>query len=559
MKTYVKSFTAVTLSAMFILAMAGLVHAQRRDNREVRDAIRSLTSKIDSFDQGLTDQLRSSSASRDIVGEASSDIRALRSSVSDFQTSFDQKRETRDDANRIVDSARAINGFLVTYPQNRAIDNDWNSIRSQVERLTSSYGITPGWDDLNQAPGVRDQLYPVQKNTVRVGLSGTYSLDAAKSESLDDAIGNINITSSQRQDLKEKLDPPAQIAIDIRGDQVTLATSNASPVTIVADGRDKSEPDGKGATIRLKAALNGSDLVVSSLGGETDYTVTFTSLDSGRTLKVSRRMTTEYLDQTVFAESIYNKSDNNAGLGIDSGKNIDPRDREPRSSGNSTDQNGGYSDNDQGSSSTTDAYPSNGGSRNNGRPTVTGRTGDFVVPNGAIITATLESEINTNATQNNDRFRMTVQSPNEFRGATIEGYVSNVNRSGRATGRSNVTFNFEKITLANGKTYDFAGNLQSLTDQTGKLINVDSEGMVQGGNQTVQTAKRGGVGAGIGAIIGAIAGGGTGAAIGAAIGAGAGAGTVIAQGRSDIQLMKGSTMTIQSSSPIKQSSPPIDN
>ena len=148
---------------------------------------------------------------------------------------------------------------------------------------------------------------------------------------------------------------------------------------------------------------------------------------------------------------------------------------------------------------------------------------------------------------------MTVQSPNEFRGATIEGYISGVGRSGKVSGRSNVTFNFEKITLRNGKTYDFAGNLQSIKDQNGKTVKVDAEGAAKGGSQTTQTAKRGGVGAGIGAIIGAIAGGGTGAAIGAIIGAGAGAGSVIVQGRDDVQLQKGSTITVQSSSPIRQS------
>jgi hypothetical protein len=42
-----------------------------------------------------------------------------------------------------------------------------------------------------------------------------------------------------------------------------------------------------------------------------------------------------------------------------------------------------------------------------------------------------------------------------------------------------------------------------------------------------------------------------GAAIGAVIGGGAGAGSVIATGREDIRLLQGTTLTIQSSSPIR--------
>ena len=162
---------------------------------------------------------------------------------------------------------------------------------------------------------------------------------------------------------------------------------------------------------------------------------------------------------------------------------------------------------------------------------------------------TLDSEINTKASQSNDRFRLTVQSPDEFRGAVIEGYVSNVKRSGKVTGQSNITFNFERITLKGGQSYDFAGNLQEIRDSTGKMVPVDNEGSVRGKSQTSKTVMRTGVGAGIGAIIGAIAGGGSGAAIGAAIGGGAGAGSTIITGQEDLRLMKGSTITVASSSP----------
>jgi hypothetical protein len=577
MKNLLKLVPSVAMIAAMVFTSTISSTAQRRNDRDVKDAVGILSSKLDSFDSSLTYQLRSTSASRDIADEAADDITDVRSALRDFQSSYEQKRETRDDVDHLVSAAGQLDNFLQTNPQNRSIQNDWNTIRSQIERIASNYGVTVSWTSIDRAPGVRDQQYPVQKGSVVVGLTGTYSLDVSKSESLDDALGGIKVTSDQRQDLKDKLVSPAQIAIDVRGSRVTLATSNASPVTITADGSEKSEPDGTGASIRLKASLSGSDLTISSLGGETDYTVTFTSLDGGRSLKVSRRITTDYLDQTVFAESVYNKVDNNAGLGI-SVNNNDGSDvagtNDSRDTGNSTrrtsdNQNGGYSDNDQGTgvdNGGSPTYGGNGGNGRNGRSgsgrrqsgNITSRNGDFVVPNGEVITGTLESEINTSVSQDNDRFRMTVTSPDRFRGAVVEGYISGVSRSGRATGRSNVTLNFEKITF-NGKTYDFAGNLQSIVDQNGKPVKIDSEGTAQGGNQTVQTAKRGGIGAGIGAVIGAIAGGGSGAAIGAAIGAGAGAGTVIAQGRIDIRLTRGSTIVVQSSSPIRQGAEPNVN
>ena len=168
---------------------------------------------------------------------------------------------------------------------------------------------------------------------------------------------------------------------------------------------------------------------------------------------------------------------------------------------------------------------------------------------GVVITGVLENEINTKVSQNNDRFRLTVQSPVEYRGATVEGYISGVGRSGKVSGQSNITFNFERITFRNGQTYDFAGNLQGIKDTDGKTIKIDNEGTAKGDSQTKETVKRGGIGAGAGAILGAIIGGGKGAAIGAVIGGGAGAGSVIVQGKEDIRLMTGSTITVLSSSP----------
>ena len=307
-----------------------------------------------------------------------------------------------------------------------------------------------------------------------------------------------------------------------------MASSIASPVTFVADGSEKTETDASGRTVRLRASLKGQELTISSLGGESDYTVIFTPADSGRSLRVTRRITTEYLTQTVFADSIYQKTDAVAGLGIDNG---------------GQNSSGGWSSNDR-------------NQPNGNSPTIISpRTGEYVVPNGTIITGLLDGSIDTKVSQNNDRFRMTVQTPDEYRGAVIEGYLTGVGRSGRVSGSSNVTFNFEKITMRDGKSYDFSGFLQNIKDQNGKSVKIDNEGTARGGSQTRETAKRGGIGAGLGAIIGAIAGGGTGAAVGAIIGGSVGAGSVIVQGRGDFQLLKGSMLTVQASSPIKDDQP----
>lgn len=532
-------FSIYLAIGVVLLGAAAESQAQnRRNEREVRDIVRSLNSKVDDFQYSLNYRMQSGSADRDEAARVSRDLRGLQEKVREFQTNMDNRRENADDVRDIIEAARNIDQFLYDNRQNRKIDADWAAIKDLVERLASNYSVHPDWNDPGTSSGYPSGNQLPQNNSPRPdptprgrsstynnGLSGTYQLDAARSENIADIVSGSGARSdSQRQELEDKLEAPEQIALDVRGNQVTLATSNASPVTFIADGRDKTQ-DVNGRTMRVRVTMSGQVLTVSSLGGETDYTITFASEGGGRTMKVSRRVTTDYLDQTVFAESVYNKTDSVARLGINQGT--------------SPGDTGGYSTNDPGDSP-----------NNSGYPTVnSGRRGEYIVPNGTVISGTLENEINTRISQNNDRFKMTVQSPDEFRGATIEGYISGVGRSGKVTGRSNVTLNFERITLRNGQTYDFAGFLQSVKDQSGKEVKVDTEGAAKGESQTKETAKRGGIGAGIGAVIGAIAGGVKGAAIGAIIGGGAGAGSVAIQNNGDLQLGKGSTITVQSSSP----------
>ena len=79
---------------------------------------------------------------------------------------------------------------------------------------------------------------------------------------------------------------------------------------------------------------------------------------------------------------------------------------------------------------------------------------------------------------------------------------------------------------------------------------VDTEGTVRDSSQTKQTETRAAIGTAVGAIIGAIAGGGKGAAIGAIIGAGGGAGSVYVQGRNDLELGRGTELTIRAGAPL---------
>ena len=178
-----------------------------------------------------------------------------------------------------------------------------------------------------------------------------------------------------------------------------------------------------------------------------------------------------------------------------------------------------------------------------------GAVGSFIIPNGTEIVAVLNNDLSTQNVREGDRFTMTVRSPGQYEGATIDGRVMSVNRSGRVTGRSEMTLDFDSIRLRDGRSYSFAGILENVRTPNGDVVRVDNEGAVRDSDQTKTTVTRTAIGTAVGAIIGAIAGGGKGAAIGAVIGAGAGAGSVYIQGRDDLQLNAGTEVTVRATGP----------
>jgi hypothetical protein len=522
--------TQISAVAFALFAFASFAAAQRTNSKETRDIIRSVNLKLVDFENRLSFQLESSSTDRGTRDAVTGDVRDLQARLRGLDQDIVSRRDNRDTVNDVLDVASNVDAFMRNNRQYRGLDNDWSAIRSQLDRIASNYGITRNWvtnaarDDDRYRP--QNPPAPAYSESA---LTGTFQINPARSERIADVLSGARVGTSQRQELESKLEAPDEIALLVEGDQVTLASSKAAPVTVTADGRDKTEVS-NGRTVRVRSTLNGDKLTVSSNGGQTDYTITFETTDGGQTVKVTRRITTDYLRETIFAESVYTRTSTTAGLGI-----------RPNNDNNA----GGYSSSDPNDIPTRNPQPQ----RYPGNQYPSQRVGEFIVPNGTVLVGTLQTEVDTKVSQNNDRFTMVVDSPNEFRGAKIEGHLSGIDRSGRVLGRTMLTFNFDRITMPDGKAYDFAGQLQRLVDQTGRIVPVDNEGTARGKDKNRDTATRGGIGAGIGAIIGAIAGGGSGAAVGAIIGGSVGAGSVYVEGGGDMRLSRGTTMTVQSSSP----------
>ena len=497
--------------------VSGGVFEDRNNNYSLSDfQMRQLVDRLNlrsaTFSRNLRNDLNRSGYNDRSVDE-------VRRQLSDFETALTQLRNrvnsrqsSSSDARNVLERASYLNNYLTNRQLSNQTENSWSTLRPDLDQLASAFNIAWNWSTY---PGGNTGGYPGNTGGYgRRNLSGTFTLNSSRGDdvrrAVDDATRNLSLAERQRvyDSLLRRLDPPQMIAIDRRGNSITIASTRAPQINFVADGREQVETTNGGRSIRVRSTISGDTLTITRTGERAnDFTVTFDPSSDGRELVVTRSLYSDRINQPVTVRTYYDRTSDVAQLNV-------------------------YDTNREGVAV--------------GEPNP---TGTWVVPSGTEIVAVLNNDLSTQNAREGERFTMTVRSPGQYDGATLEGTVSSINRGGRISGRSEMTLDFDTIRLRDGSSHRFAGILETVRTPNGDVVRVDNEGAVRESDQTNKTVQRTAIGTAVGAIIGAIAGGGKGAAIGAVIGAGAGAGSVYVQGRNDVDLTAGTELTVRATGP----------
>ncbi len=510
---------STALSMTCVVLVAVMAQAQTRVYRGTHQTVRRLIVRIENRSTIFSNSIHdwTDRDSNNTVLPAGEDInlfvRDFDESVRRLHDRFDARQSTSADVQDVLNRAARVDVFVNRHTVDARSRNQWSLLRSDLNQLASAYNVS--WPRTSRTYPPNGNTYPPYGNTQsQFGnrLTGTYRVDSSRSDDARNAADRAtrNLAPSERRRVMDavtqRLEAPAELALNISGRNVTIASTRASQISFVADDREHVETNAGGRTVRSRASLSGDQLMVSTSGDRgNDFSVTFDSIDNGRRLSVTRRVYVQGLTSPVVVQSFYDKTSDVARFDI-------------------------YN------SQSNPNYPtSNAG---------------FVVPDGTSVIGVLDSDLSTRTAAVGDRFTLRVTSPNEFADATIEGHVSQIQRSGRLTGRSVMTLDFDSIRLRDGRSYTFAGLVESVRTSSGEVVRVDTEGAVRDDSQTTKTETRAAIGTAVGAIIGAIAGGGKGAAIGAILGAGGGAGSVYVQGRNDLELNRGTEITIRAGAPL---------
>jgi len=512
---------SIALSITCLFLIAAMAQTQTRVYRGTNQTVRRLIVRIENrstvFTNSIQDWAReNSNATYSPADGEDIDVfaRDFDESVQRLRERFDARQSTSADAQDVLNRAARIDVFLNRHSVDARSRNQWSLLRADLNQLASTFNVS--WPRTSSTyPRYRNTYPPSgnQQNQFANRLTGTYRLDASRSDDARNAADRAtrDLAPSERRRLIDAITPrleaPPELALDVRGQNVTLASTRASQISFLADGRERVETNANNRTVRSRATLTGDQLMVSTTGDRgNDFSVTFDAIDNGQRLSVTRRVYVQGLTSPVVVQSLYDKTGDVARFDI-----YDPS-----------------------------TYP--------GSPTTS--NAGFVVPDGTRIVGILDSDLSTRTAAVGDRFTLRVTDPAEFSGATIEGHVSQIERSGRLTGRSVMTLDFDSIRLRDGRSYNFGGLVEGVRTTGGEVVRVDTEGAVRDDSQTTKTETRAAIGTAVGAIIGAIAGGGKGAAIGAILGAGGGAGSVYVQGRNDLELNRGTEITIRAGAPL---------
>jgi hypothetical protein len=499
--------------AVVVLPLAGYAQYGRPNDIQVRSVLTRIETRTDSFrrEVGLAlDRTPMNSTSRE--NRITDFINDFETATDSLRRGFDERRDVRNNVDDVLNRALFINRFMTTNRLTYRAQNDWTAIRNDLNTLSRLYTVSWNW---NRVPEYGPAPIPGNTGYGRRGfdgrITGTYRLNRTLSDDVNlvldrsDDSYTVAQRDRMRRNLERRLSSPEMMAIEKDNRTMTMASSLSPQVTFEVDGVARTETTNRGRTIRTTATASRDSVEISYVGDRAnDFYLTLAPARDGQ-LRVTRKLYLENRNETVSVSSVYDKINDVAQW-----------------------------------STVNDGFPSNAGNET---------TDTFFIPNGTRMTAELNNLVTTKATQVGDRFTMNVTSPTIYRDAVIEGRIASISNSGRLSGRANMSLEFDTIRMGDGRTYRFAGVIDSVRAVNGANVAVTNEGTIRDRNQTTQTATRAGIGAALGALIGAIAGGGQGAAIGAAVGAGAGAGSVLIQGRDNVELEQGTQFSITATGP----------
>src|SRR3990172_417339 len=511
----------------------------RLTDNEMRNLIRRIETRTDTFSRSLENALERTGVNDTArENQISALVRDFEYATDQLRTRFESRQATSADARLVLDRANLINDFLLNNRSNARVEQNWQLLRGDLDQLARAFYLSWTWNDLPGGTGtgvyrpttrqLRQLARRIENRSGRFGASflsalnssrfnGTATEDEANRQlrefqtATNRLWNSVNSGQSTDADAREVLQQAVYLNRFMVDNQLQSRAENdwtvlkrdldqlASTYNIAWNWTETS-PGGPiyGTDARLTGTfrLNSSQTSDSRTAAENAtrnlpaaqrqraYDALVNRLNSPNMLAIERRgidvaIASSRAPQTNLAADGRERQETTPN-----GRTIRIRasscgdrltiTRTAESAHHLTQPVSVQAYYDRISDvAQLDVYTRNPEYPDSGTGTA---SGDFIVSNGTQVLAVLNTNLSTQTSKDNDRFSMTVRTPQQYEGATIEGYVTNVSRSGRVSGRSEMTLNFDTIRLRDGRSYRFAGILESFRTPNNETVNVDNEG-----------------------------------------------------------------------------------
>ena len=226
----------VALAAVFALAGgSAIVAAQQQPNRagdRQADLFRRLDEGIvtfrASFDRAMNRSRMNGSRSETDINKAVNDFKLATDRLGDRAQ---QRRVVAADAEDVLRRATAINDFMATNALDTTVERDWRNLRGDLDELAREYDVAWNWNSPRNDGDWRGAA-------LNQRLTGTYQLENSQGDDAERAVQQAvrTLPANQRQAaskrLMNRLNAPETIAIDRRGNNITMASSRGRQVTL---------------------------------------------------------------------------------------------------------------------------------------------------------------------------------------------------------------------------------------------------------------------------------------------------------------------------------------
>jgi hypothetical protein len=193
----------ILLASAFWSAVFAQVIGQpyRVDDRQVERILKQIEQQSDKFRSGLDEALdksRFNGSSRE--DDINAFVKDFYQATKNLRNRFNDHKSTSPDVETVLDRAARIDGFMRRYPLTSRAQDDWSSLRANLDELANVYNVSWRWGEGAVSVPVSDVPYRISDKEVERVIKRIEDQSDKFRSRLDSALDKSRLDGTRRED-----------------------------------------------------------------------------------------------------------------------------------------------------------------------------------------------------------------------------------------------------------------------------------------------------------------------------------------------------------------------